>query len=590
VTDAPEPPAGPATDPPPADPAELAPDSPPVEASPPAAPDVGPLPPPGPTLGEAIGWWVVLAVGTAAGAAVLLGLAHVLFGGRDDSPARFALVAVASFVTAAGIAVGRYRRRVVRRLALRRPAGLHLVLAALLAAPVAVLGTEISARAAAALGRNAAPVPAPAAGWDEALHKVGEMERGLALGPWWLLLTAGCLLPALGEEAFFRGFLGRGLVANHGPVTGVLLTSGLFALIHVDPVRVAGTFALGAAAHLVYLAARSLWPAVLLHALNNLLAFGSERLAETGSIDLTGQYGADHLPAVTVLAAGAAAAAVSVVFYHTRVRWERPDGTAWDPGFVTAETPPPAEGAAARRRGPGVGVLLVAAAYAVFAAAAGFAANPGTARTAWAAVTRGLAAEQAGDHGAAAEHYTQAIRLDPNYAPAYAARGSIRVRRGQDADALPDLDAAVRLDPNLADAYLNRGVVRHRLGRAGEAMADYDHTIRLDPGGSLAYANRGLLHLNAGDYDRAAADLTAALARGDASADTYGWRGSAQLGRKEYRAAVDDLTEAIRRAPPGRAAWFDLRARAYEAAGDPARADADVREAARLAAEEARPR
>lgn len=575
--------------PPPAEPVVERPAAPPPEGRAPTAPDGRPPAPPGPALGEAIGWWVVLAVGTGVGAAALLGAARAATG-RDDLPGRFGLISVASFVTAATIVGRRYRGRVGRRLALRRPAALHLVLAALLAAPVAVLDAEASARAATALGRSAEPAPAAAAGWDEALRKSEEAERDLARGPWWLLLTAGCLLPALGEESFFRGFVGRGLVANHGRVAGVLLTSGLFALIHVDPVRVAGTFLLGAAAHLVYLAARSLWPAVLLHGLNNVLAFGSARLAETDGIDLTGQYGADHSPAVTVLAAGAAAAAVGVVFHHTRVRWERPGGQTWDPGFATAETPPPAEGAVARRRGPGVGVLVVAAAYAVFAAAAGSAANPATARTAWAAVARGVAAEQAGDADAALAHYDEAVRLDPNYAPAYAYRGALRVRRGSDEAALRDLDAAVRLDPNLADAHLHRGIAFHGLNRPAEARADYDRAIQLDPGNALAYVNRGLLRLDAGEYARAVADLTAGLERGYPEADAYFRRGSAYFELREYRRAAEDLTEAVRRAPPGRSEWFDLRARSYQAGGDPARADADFREAARMAAREARPR
>lgn len=80
-------------------------------------------------------------------------------------------------------------------------------------------------------------------------------------------LVSVALLPALGEELLFRGYLQRRLVERLGPVMGISLASGLFALCHgrmalqVLPLGVA----LGVGAWW----SQSTWVAVACHAINN---------------------------------------------------------------------------------------------------------------------------------------------------------------------------------------------------------------------------------------------------------------------------------------------------------------------------------
>jgi uncharacterized protein len=84
-----------------------------------------------------------------------------------------------------------------------------------------------------------------------------------------LTLLAVSLGPALVEEFWCRGFVGRGLVSRYGFVLGVLLTSVLFALMHGNPNGLPAYILMGAYLHFVYIATRSIWAPVLLHALNN---------------------------------------------------------------------------------------------------------------------------------------------------------------------------------------------------------------------------------------------------------------------------------------------------------------------------------
>lgn len=86
-----------------------------------------------------------------------------------------------------------------------------------------------------------------------------------------ILVVAVALGPAVGEELVFRGLIGQGLTQRWGRSGGIAVTAMLFALAHLSPAHAIATLPLGIFLHWVYLQTRSLWAAVLLHFLNNLL-------------------------------------------------------------------------------------------------------------------------------------------------------------------------------------------------------------------------------------------------------------------------------------------------------------------------------
>jgi membrane protease YdiL (CAAX protease family) len=85
----------------------------------------------------------------------------------------------------------------------------------------------------------------------------------------WLL--AGLLVPFT-EEVFFRGFILRGLRSKTGHWPAILLSSGVFAVFHIDPGLYVPTFLLGVAFAWVSLKTRSLWPTIMTHSLQNTLS------------------------------------------------------------------------------------------------------------------------------------------------------------------------------------------------------------------------------------------------------------------------------------------------------------------------------
>ncbi|HET6423066.1 MAG TPA: CPBP family intramembrane glutamic endopeptidase [Planctomycetaceae bacterium] len=152
--------------------------------------------------------------------------------------------------------------------------------------------------------------------------------------PVMLLIIA--VAPAISEELVFRGMVGRGLVARWGVMIGVSMSSLMFAAVHLHPVHAAAVLPIGFVLHLAYLTTRSFWAPVLLHFLNNAWATIATRLQDGDAMETM----KEPTSGLLLLASGVAIAVLGAMLYRTRIRYWLPDGTEWDPGYVTAERPP----------------------------------------------------------------------------------------------------------------------------------------------------------------------------------------------------------------------------------------------------------
>lgn len=300
---------------------------------------------PGPGFWAALGWSLLLVV-VLNGCGIFVAVALLVAGLHQDQLV-LVLMPVSTFVTflcAVALSAAWFGRSTARRLALTLPTARHVAFAVLLVPPQAVLMQQVAAWA------------------GEVLPTFNtELYLEFAEAPWALVILAGCLFPGVGEEIFFRGFLGRGLVARMGLVCGTAWCALLFGAIHLDPTQALGILVIGVGLQLVFIASRSLWIPILVHALNNALSFSMVKL------DLLTDL--EHLPLPVVASGILVLVPLAVLFYRTRSRWILPDGTPWNPGYLTAEMPPPELDARVESgRSPLAGLIALGIAYAIFVA------------------------------------------------------------------------------------------------------------------------------------------------------------------------------------------------------------------------------
>jgi Tfp pilus assembly protein PilF len=177
--------------------------------------------------------------------------------------------------------------------------------------------------------------------------------------------------------------------------------------------------------------------------------------------------------------------------------------------------------------------------------------------------------------------FTEAIRLDPNYALAYLYRGGAYDSKGNHEKAITELTEAIRLDPKSVFAYVARGYAYSNDGNLEKAISDYNEAIRLDPNASLAYYNRGNAYYNQGSHEKAIRDFTEAIRLDPHYALAYVNRGCAYFNHGNLEKAISDYNEAIRLDPNSSLA-YNNRGNAYSNDGNLEKAISDYNQAIRL--------
>ncbi len=95
----------------------------------------------------------------------------------------------------------------------------------------------------------------------------------------------------LTEELLFRGLILHGLMQRYGTVPAVLLSTLLFALVHVNPYQFASAITMGVFLAWLFVRTRSLWPCIIAHALFNCHLMVLPILRDTFGLQIRGYTG-----------------------------------------------------------------------------------------------------------------------------------------------------------------------------------------------------------------------------------------------------------------------------------------------------------
>jgi tetratricopeptide (TPR) repeat protein len=141
--------------------------------------------------------------------------------------------------------------------------------------------------------------------------------------------------------------------------------------------------------------------------------------------------------------------------------------------------------------------------------------------------------------------YSEALRIHPEFAEAYARRGGAHLANGDLAACLANCEMALRLNANLAEAHHVRGMALARQQQYAEAIASYSAALRIDMRNTRLYVNRGAARANSGDLDGAIEDYSAALDLNPHLAEAYFNRSLAYSLRDNFEAAIQDYAQAM---------------------------------------------
>ena len=120
---------------------------------------------------------------------------------------------------------------------------------------------------------------------------------------------------------------------------------------------------------------------------------------------------------------------------------------------------------------------------------------------------RGWSYHRLGQNDKAIEDFTQAIKLDPDFARAYNNRGVIYNDLQQYDKAIPDFTQAIALKHKpLTWPHANRGYSYYRLGQLPAALADFSRCIELQSNYAECYLQRGHVYKKMGEVEAARSD------------------------------------------------------------------------------------
>jgi Flp pilus assembly protein TadD len=170
----------------------------------------------------------------------------------------------------------------------------------------------------------------------------------------------------------------------------------------------------------------------------------------------------------------------------------------------------------------------------------------------------GVALADQGKTQEAIVHYSEALRIKPDYAEAHYNLGATLAQQGKNQEAIAHFTKALQIKPDYTDAHNNLGVALADQGKAQEATGHYAEALRIDPNNAYAHHNLGLILARQGKNQEAIVHYAEALRIEPGYAEAYNSLGII-LGRQgKTQEAIACYTEGLRIKPDHAGIHYNL--------------------------------
>lgn len=167
---------------------------------------------------------------------------------------------------------------------------------------------------------------------------------------------------------------------------------------------------------------------------------------------------------------------------------------------------------------------------------------------------RGMFLQSQGKTAEAIADFTQAIKLDGRFIPAYINRGFAYIEAGDSASAEQALSEALSVDPNQVGAQSLRATARLNQNKVAEALIDYQKVVELAPQNPMAHADLGFAQFFSGDFAGSFAAFNQALGLEAEMRFLLPWKLASAIRAGTYQQADYQASLAI---PEGSRDWID---------------------------------
>ena len=151
------------------------------------------------------------------------------------------------------------------------------------------------------------------------------------------------------------------------------------------------------------------------------------------------------------------------------------------------------------------------------------------------------------DNQAAAETFSEVLRMDSTHAEAHYFRGIANYKLEKYYSALTDFTNAIHYDENLQLVHIYKGFIYRKLNENDSAIASFNRYIVENPQDTSAYnfVLRGRMKSSIGDYEGATDDFQTAINLKPIEESYYYYKFIAHFDRTDYQKALEQIDKCI---------------------------------------------